>query len=285
MLTGYGPVTLKNIGTTITRTTITGVGAGILLYDDGGGANVSVRDSVLEPQLGPSGVIPLGLIEGFAVVRTDPETTVPTLSFVGDTIAARSGVYTVGLALTEAAAGTHVTVANTALRTTSTANAPGTYAEDLRANPLHSTMLDWHVSHSAFTTVVGPGVPAPGSGTNLNVEPHFADLADNDLHLGIVLAAVRSRGPQRRDPRRDRRRRHAADPGPRLQPSDAPDIGAYEAPGCPTAQAAQPVGVVGTVPPSLKLERRRGCLTHSFLQRGGVPRHPPPRTHPLRLGR
>ena len=156
-----------------------------------------------------------------------------------------------GLDLSTARPGTAVTVANTAISSGNPA---------LRGGPA----LDWNVDASAFTTTYGAGVPAPGSGTNLDVEPDFVDAAHGDLHLKAA------------SPLLDRGDVGALYVGetditgaPRAIDHDCngvaqPDIGAYEAPTTCKYQVQTPAQA-GVVVPSLPLNTTTPRLTHVSL--------------------
>ncbi len=246
-LRGEDPVVVRNATTIINGTTIEGTGVGLRFRDEGAGAAVSVRDSIIEPaQAG------WDLSTGF-VDETDTApgvATPPTLTFAGDSIVT-SQDGSPGLDLSTARPGTAVTVANTAISSGNPA---------LRGGPA----LDWNVDASAFTTTYGAGVPAPGSGTNLDVEPDFVDAAHGDLHLKAASPLL-----DRGDVAALYYGETDITGAPRAIDHDCngvaqPDIGAYEAPTTCKYQVQTPAQA-GVVVPSLPLNTTTPRLTHVSL--------------------
>ena len=245
-LRGYDPVVVRNATTIINGTTIEGSDVGLRFRDEGAGAAVAVRDSIIE-----QAQTSWGLWSAF-VDETDTASgpaTPPTLTFAGDSIVtSQDGI---GVDLSTARPGTAVTVINTAIATGYPA---------LRGGPA----LDWNVDSSAFRTAFGAGVPAPGSGTNLDIEPDFVDAAHGDLRLkaasplldhGDVGALYYGETDITGAPR-------AIDHD--CNGVAQPDIGAYEAATTCKYQVQMPPQA-GVVVPSLPLNTTTPRLTHVSL--------------------
>ncbi len=253
-LRGADAVVVRDATTIINRSTIDAGDVAVRFRDQGAGAAVSVHDSIIEPA--DAGWLSTAFVDE-ADAAPGPATP-PTLTFAGDSIVAPHDDST-GLDLGAARPGTSVTVSNTAIDSGSPA---------LRGGPA----LNWNVDSSAFTTTYGAGVPAPGSGTNLDVEPDFVDAPHRDLHLKAS------------SPLLDRGDAGALYPGetdvtgaPRAIDHDCngvaqPDIGAYEAPTTCRYQVHTPAQA-GVVAPSLPLNTTTPRLTHVSLSHARFTAH------------
>jgi hypothetical protein len=225
----------------ITRTAVRASGAGLLLRDAGGAPTLTARDSVIEPAAG--GTLYTGVAVS-SVAISEPEVPVVSLSF--DSVLARSNSTAPSsgpahaLDVSSAATGTHVVARNTILRALDTS---GAGANDDIATGSHA--LNWDLGHTDYTQTAGPGVPPPGSGTNINALPFYNGVDDLRLASNSPLfdagdASVVQAGET--DVTGAPRAVAHACGAPAL-----PDLGAYEAP----SPSCPPGGTVGPPVPSL----------------------------------
>ncbi len=103
---------------------------------------------------------------------------VPSISLTFDSILARATPLAHALDVSNAAVGTHVTTFNTILRSIDTGGGSGN--DDIASG---SQALNWNINYTDYTQTSGIGVPAPGSGTNFDVQPHFVDDTGTNLRL------------------------------------------------------------------------------------------------------
>jgi hypothetical protein len=227
----------------ITRTLIRASGAGLLLRDAGGAPTLTARDSVIEPAGG--GTLYTGVAVS-SVANNEPET--PAVSLTFDSVLARSDSTAPSsgpahaLDISNAATGTHVATRNTILRALDTS---GAGANDDIATGSHA--INWDLGHTDYTQTAGPGVPPPGSGTNINALPFYNGVDDLTLAANSPLfdagdPSVVQAGET--DVTGAQRAVAHACGAPAL-----PDLGAYEAPSpnCPPSTVPPPVPSLGPI--------------------------------------
>jgi hypothetical protein len=168
-LLGITAIAVGSRPTTITGSVISASGRGVYLSDGGNGPTLMIRDSVIEPASGT-------LLLGVAINSSPPETLVPSLDLTFDSVLAMSAPPSYALDVIHAAAGTHVHARNTILRAIDTSGGSG--ADDIASG---SQAVNWDLGYTDYTQTTGVAVPAPGSGTNLDVLPFFA--APDNLRL------------------------------------------------------------------------------------------------------
>ena len=130
--------------------------------------------------------------------------------------------------MTDAATGTHVFARNTILRAIDTSGA-GANDDIVTGNQA----INWDLGHTDYTQTAGPGVPPPGSGSNIDALPFYNSVDDLRLASNSPLFDAG-------DPSVVQAGETDASGAPRVvahacgAPS-APDLGAYEAPSpsCP----------------------------------------------------
>jgi hypothetical protein len=221
---GVVGITDEGTTTTIARTVIRASGDGVYVSDTGQGPVVAMRDSVIEPDAGI-------LFHALAVGAPHPnETKVPTVDLTFDTLLARDQPAAHTIDVTSAATGTHVSTDNTILRAVDTSGGSG--ADEIATG---AQAINWNLAFTAYTETSGPGVPPPGSGTNINAVPGFVSESTSDLHLSPASTLFDRGDPSAVQAGETdvegalRSVAHACGALP------VPDLGAYEAaaPGCP----------------------------------------------------
>jgi hypothetical protein len=157
---------------TLLRTAVRASGLGVEEFDPGDGPMLTLRDSVVVPD---SGTLPIAVR-----VDTPPsnELMVPTVNLTFDSLLARSSGSAYALDVHKAGVGTHVTTMNTILRSIDTSGGSGN--DDIITG---SQAINWSLNFTDYTQTGGTGVPAPGSGTNFDVPPHFVDDTGTNLRL------------------------------------------------------------------------------------------------------
>jgi len=236
-VSAFDAVSVDNQPLVILRSRIDAADQGLAFEDLNGGATVSVRDSTIEPAANTE--LDAAILVGTPI----SETTEPTISLVGDTIIARSSSRPVALDLDTAAAGTTLQVHNTILHATPVM--PGGLSDDITV----ASATNWDVGTSMFTKVFGSGVPAPGSGTNINAVPS----ATNTIDKG---------DPSQVQPGETDEADH-----PRVVDGDCdgvalPDIGAFEAPACGPPPSPPATTSQNPPPPAPPGDRTPPKLTH-----------------------
>jgi hypothetical protein len=228
-----GSIGIDDSGATsmsIFRTTIKASAAGVIVGDLNNGPALTLRDSVVTP--GGASLI-YGILVN-APLGTDTE--VPSIYLTFDSILARATPLANAVDVSKAAVGTHVTTYNTILRAIDTSGGSGN--DDIASG---SQALNWSINYTDYTQTSGIGVPAAGSGTNFDVQPHFVDDTGPNLRLSSAStlfdtgdAAVVN--PGETDITGAPRALSHTCGGPPL-----PDIGAFEAPApgsCPPPTAS-----------------------------------------------
>jgi hypothetical protein len=213
---GDGGLRVSDGTATLTRDTIRGGEFGLVQFN---GSTVTLRDSLIAPASGGSMKV------GAAVGVLGAETlnvigsTVYVAGASGDPELPLSGIYEEEVHSGSAT----INVTNSIVRAvdTSTANAAADF--------LAAGAGTWNVSHTDFTTAKGPGVPAPGSGSNVAVAPAFADQAAGDYRLTEADTALIDAG----DPAVVLPGETDLAGAPRINDGNcdgaaAPDLGAYE---------------------------------------------------------
>ena len=227
----------------LTRTFVRASGAGLVLRDEGDAPTLTARDSVIEPAAGT-------LYTGVAVASSSiSEAEVPVVSLIFDSVLARSDSTAPSsgpphaLDVSSAATGTHVSTRNTIMRALDTS---GAGANDDIVTGSHA--INWNLGHTDYTQTAGPGVPPPGSGTNIDALPFYNGVDDLRLASNSPLfdagdASVVQAG-ETDVTGAPRAVAHACD-APAL-----PDLGAYEAPSpsCPPPTIGAPPTVGPPVP-------------------------------------
>ena len=228
----------------ITRTVVRASGAGVLLRDAGDAPTLIARDSVIEPAAGGT------LYTGVAVSSSSiSEAEVPVVSLIFDSVLARSDSTAPSsgpphaLDVSSAATGTHVSTRNTIMRALDTS---GAGANDDIVTGSHA--INWDLGHTDYTQTAGPGVPPPGSGTNIDALPFYKGVDDLRLASNSPLfdagdASVVQAGET--DVTGAPRAVAHACGAPAL-----PDLGAYEAasPSCPPPTVGPPPAAGPPVP-------------------------------------
>ena len=234
----------QNTDASITRTVVRASGAGVLLRDAGDAPTLTARDSVIEPAAGGT------LYTGVAVSSSSiSEAEVPVVSLIFDSVLARSDSTAPSsgpphaLDVSSAATGTHVSTRNTIMRALDTS---GAGANDDIVTGSHA--INWDLGHTDYTQTAGPGVPPPGSGTNIDALPFYKGVDDLRLASNSSLfdagdASVVQAGET--DVTGAPRAVAHACGAPAL-----PDLGAFEAssPSCPPPTVGPPPAVGSPVP-------------------------------------
>ncbi len=171
LLTGVVGINDTAQSTTVTHTVIKASGIGIEYRDNGNGPTMTVRDTVITPAAGT-------LDKGILIISAPPETLVPSVDLTFDTILARGSTTAHGLDVVNALAGTHVHTRNTILRAIDSGGGSGN--DDIATG---AQAINWDLGFTSYTQTSGIGVPAPGSGTNFDVVPHFIDDTGSNLRL------------------------------------------------------------------------------------------------------
>jgi hypothetical protein len=214
---------------TVARTVIDASLSGVFLLDGGDGPVFTARDTVIAPA---AGVLKTGV--GVSAPAA-PESQVPTLTLTFDTVLARDQPTATALDLTLAAAGTAVHTHNTILRSIDTSGGSGN--NDIASG---AQAINWDLQYTDYHFTAGVGIPAPGSGTNFDVLPHFVDDTGANLRLDSTSTLFDKGDPSIVNPgERDvtgapRALAHTCGTAP------LPDVGAFEAPaatGCPPPTA------------------------------------------------
>lgn len=234
----------QNTDASITRTVVRASGAGVLLRDAGDAPALTARDSVIEPAEGGT------LYTGVAVSSSSiSEAEVPVVSLIFDSVLARSDSTAPSsgpphaLDVSSAATGTHVSTRNTIMRALDTS---GAGANDDIVTGSHA--INWDLGHTDYTQTAGPGVPPPGSGTNIDALPFYNGVDDLRLASNSPLFDAGDASvvqPGETDVTGAPRAVAHACGAPAL-----PDLGAFEAPSpsCPPATFGPPPTVRPPVP-------------------------------------
>jgi hypothetical protein len=217
-------------GATITRTVIHASKAGIRVYDRNDSAALTLRDSVIAPDAAT-------LAAGVQIVPLGPGLEVPALDLTFDTILARAKPPAYALDATQASPGTRIRTRNTILEAIDASG--GTGADEIAA----ANGLSWDLGTTDYQHTLGPGIPAAGSGTNLNLDPALADPAGGSLTLAATSPLF-----DRGDPSVVTAGETDVTGAPRAVPHTCggaalPDLGAYEAPApanCPPPPPPKP---------------------------------------------
>jgi hypothetical protein len=173
-LAGISGLDVEKTQANVLRTVILASGGGAVLLDVTGSTSMSIRDSVVDVVGDPSGHAVAAAVHS----QVNSEPTPPVISLTGDTIFVRSAKTPAALDVSQAAAGTSVNVHNTILHAIDTSGHNA--ANDILAG---NNAVNWNVGHSDYAEVAGQGVPAAGSGTNLNAPPNFVNDSGSNLRL------------------------------------------------------------------------------------------------------
>jgi hypothetical protein len=165
-LVAAGPSTL------VVRSEIESSGVGVFVVDENDAPVLNLRDSIVTPY---AGTLTEGVIVG-GPAGTD--TVVPSVNLTFDSVLARQSGSAIALGVSKATIGTHVNTYNTILRAIDTSGGSGN--DDIATG---TQALNWNINYTDYTQTSGVGVPAPGSGTNFDVQPHFVDDDGSDLRL------------------------------------------------------------------------------------------------------
>jgi hypothetical protein len=170
-----GAVGISDVSKSVTvlRSVIKAAGTAIVFSDDGDGPTLAVRDSTISPA---AGTLSKGVVIGGPQTG---EIATPTLFLTFDTVLARASGTAQALDVSQALAGTHVNTYNTILRSIDTSGGSGN--DDIASG---SQAINWSINYTDYTHASGSGVPAPGSGTNFDVDPQFVDDTGANLRLG-----------------------------------------------------------------------------------------------------
>ncbi len=170
-LTGIVGINDTAQSTTVTHTVIKASAIGISYRDNGNGPTVTARDTVIGPAAGT-------LDRGITISSSPPEALAPSIDLTFDTVLARSSTTAHALEVGNALAGTRVHTRNTILRAIDSGGGSGN--DDISTG---SQAINWDLGFTSYTQTSGIGVPAPGSGTNFDVVPHFIDDTGSNLRL------------------------------------------------------------------------------------------------------
>jgi hypothetical protein len=214
---------------TLLRTAVRASHTGVIENDRGDGPTLALRDSVVAPDSGTMSIA--------VAVNIPPshEAMVPTVSLTFDSLLARNDGSAYALDVLQAGAGTHVTTMNTILRSIDTSGGSGN--DDIITG---SQAIDWSLGYTDYTQTGGVAVPAPGSGTNFDVQPHFVDDTGANLRLSSASTLFDKGNPSAVNAGETdivgapRELAHVCGAAP------LPDIGAFEAPApgsCPPPTA------------------------------------------------
>jgi len=222
---------------TVTRTVIHASEFGVAVNDGATGPTLTMRDSVVAPG---GGTMVGGVIVGKGVASPAPA----SVSLTGVSVLALFNTKPRALDVT-AAPGSTIHVRNSILQ----ALDPGgtTTNQDIAGGAAGMT---WDVGFTAFTTSTGTGVPAPGSGTNINAAPQYVDDLFGDLHLQSTSPLFDKGDPSQVLPGET-----DITGAPRAVDHDCdgvalPDLGAYEAPALPCPPPPAPPSPPAPPPPA-----------------------------------
>ncbi len=171
---------------TLLRTAVRASRMGVQLLDPGDGPTLTLRDSLVAPE---SGTLSTGVNVG---IHPSPELMVPTVNLTFDSVLARNAGSAYALDVDQAGLGTHVNTFNTILRSIDTTGGSGN--DDIITG---TQAINWNVNYTDYTQTSGVGVPAPGSGTNFDVQPHFVDDTGANLRLSPASTLFDKGNPSR----------------------------------------------------------------------------------------
>jgi hypothetical protein len=209
---GVKGITASAGSVAITRDKLMASEAGLLLHE---GATVSLRDSLISP-------VPGGKLPADVLIESEAVPVPAALTIVGSTLYAEGvGRYSAARAV-QVNSLVQARIVNSILR----AVEPDSTGEAVDIEDW-ATGATWSVTYSAFTTVSGPDLPTPGSGTNVAAVPIFAGQATGDYHLTDADTDLLDAG----DPGQVTPGETDLAGQPRISVGGcnaAPDIGAYE---------------------------------------------------------